>query len=151
VNRIDRTVGPVFLSVALALFVAFHFFPSFSADRGGAIWVGIWDLAVNQRASDLLEEGLGLIVATSMTFFAGIVASPFVIPMIRRSLIVRWFIAFVSALACLGLSLSVLASSREPGLGGICLLLSAACNFVGILLIPYEGRHRETLRKLSGN
>jgi hypothetical protein len=135
--------------VALALFIAFHFHPAFGWEHGSRLWWKVLDLVVNVRT--FLDGGMGPILATFAAFSAGVVASPCAVPLIRKSLLVRWFIAFLSALVFLGVffSLLVIGPSRL-GLGGIYLLLSAACNFTGILLCRYEGPHQEVLRKLSG-
>lgn len=144
-NRLHRVAGPAFLVVALALFIAFHLLPTFGSP-GWQLWVEFWDLVVNE------QDAIAPIVATFATFCAGVVASPFAIPLIRKSLLMRWFIAFLSALAFLGMFFLLLAEGPSKlGLGWICLNFAAGCNFAGIVLIPYEGRHKNALRKLSGN
>jgi len=143
-------MGPVVLGVALALFTAFHFHPAFEWAHGWQFWADSFDVMVDQQQP--LMGPMGPTVAIFATFSAGVVFSPFAAPLIRKSLLMRWFIAFFSGLACLGLFLVLLAMglSRVHS-GGVYLLLSAACNFIGILLTRYDGRHQEALRKLSGN
>jgi hypothetical protein len=151
VNRFHRIAGPVLLVAAVGWFIAFHFFPAFGWRRGVRIWSEIAGSMMDPASA--LTSGMAPIFAVFATFAAGIFAAPLAIPLIRKSLLVRWFIAFLSALVFLGLLLCLpTVSGFHLGIGGmICLLLAAACNVYGILLIPYEGRHRETLRKLSGN
>jgi type IV secretory pathway VirB2 component (pilin) len=143
-------MGPVFLGVALALFIAFHFYPAFGWKHGWRLWADALDTLVNQRT--LLKGPMAATIAIVATFSAGVVFSPFAIPLIRKSLVTRWFIAFFSALIWLGLFFGQLVGGPSMlRAGGICLFFSAGCNFVGILLSRYDGRHQEALRKLSGN
>lgn len=136
--------------MGLALFAAFHFYPAFAWEQGWQFWADSFEALVDQRT--LLKGPMAPTIALFATFSAGVVFSPFAAPLIRKSLLMRWFIAFFSGLAALGLFLTLLAvGPSRMQLGGVCLLLSAVCNFAGILLIPYDGRHQEALRKLSGN
>ena len=148
-NRVDRTVGPVFLGVAVALFVAFHFFRTLTWDHGWQFWAEAFDAVVNQPT---LLKGMAPSIAVFATFSAGVVFSPFAIPLIRKSLLMRWFIAIVSSLVFLFMLFVLLVVGPfKLHAGGFCVLLCAGCNFTGILLSRYEGRHQEALRKLSGN
>ncbi|MCW1924867.1 hypothetical protein OKA05_20055 [Luteolibacter arcticus] len=148
-NRFHRMAGPAFLGVALVLFGAFHFYPAFKWTHGWRFWVECFDRVVDRQQPLMLP--LAPTLAVFATFSAGVVFAPFAAPLIRKSLLTRCFIAFFSGLAGLGLFLVLLAMgpSRMHS-GAICLLLSAVCNFAGIVLIPYDGRHQEALRKLSG-
>ena len=142
-------MGPVGLGVALARFVAFHFHPAFEWEQGWQFWADAFDIVMDRQQA--LTIPMGPTLAIFATFSAGVVFSPFAAPLIRKSLLARWFVAFISGLVCLALffGLLVVGPSRMHA-GGIYVLLSAACNFVGIVMIRYEGRHQERLRKLSG-
>jgi len=142
-------MGSVFLGVAVALFVGFHFLRTFTWDQGWYFWAEAFDAVVNQPT---LLKGMAPAIAVFATFSAGVVFSPFAVPLIRKSLLVRWFISIVSALVFLFMLFVLLVVGPfRVHAGGFCVLLCAACNFIGIVMIRYDGRHQEALRKLSGN
>ena len=143
-------MGPVVLGVALALFVAFHFHPAFEWTQGWQFWADSFEIVMDRQQPLMIP--IGPTLAIFATFSAGVVFAPFAAPLIRKSLLVRWFIAFFSGLVCLALffGLLVVGPARMHS-GGIYVLLSAAGNFFGIVMIRYDGRHQEVLRKLSGN
>jgi hypothetical protein len=136
--------------VGLALFAGFHFYPAFAWAQGWQFWADSFEALVDQQ--NLRKGPMAPSIALFATFSAGVVFSPFAAPLMQKSLLARWFVAFFSGLAALGLFLTLLAvGPSRMQLGGVLLLLSAVCNFAGIVLIPYDGRHQEALRKLSGN
>ncbi|MCW1884673.1 hypothetical protein OKA04_08025 [Luteolibacter flavescens] len=150
-SALRRFSGPVLLVAAVGWLIAFHFLPAFLSPRGWEIWIRASDvLGIPGGRGDVL---VGMVLAVLGYFAAGVIASPFMIPVIRRSVLARCLILMPGVLVMIG-ALHAIPSLRFGRLGSegvVCLLVAAVCHFLGILLIPYEGRHRERLRKIFGN
>jgi hypothetical protein len=137
------------LITALIAFIAFHFLvitiytdPGYSKTRdlGWEIWPELLEF-LKDVDFDQLQ---GMIAASAfLTYCLLVVASPFLVPVLRVSRIGWWVTVIASGLAMLGFGGIVLISNDDPsfslpGPGLYCLLASLALNFIGLLFIRRE-------------
>ena len=137
------------LITALIAFVAFHFLvitiytdPGYSKTRdlGWEIWPELLEFLKDVD----FDQIQGMIAASAfLTYCLLVVASPFLVPVLRVSRISWWVTVIASGVAMVGFGGIVLISDDDPsfsvpGPGLYCLLASLALNFLGLLFIRRE-------------
>ena len=137
------------LITALIAFVAFHFLvitiytdPGYSKTRdlGWEIWPELLEFLKDVD----FDQIQGMIAASAfLTYCLLVVASPFLVPVLRISRIGWWVTVIASGVAMLGFGGVILISNDDPsfsvpGPGLYCLLASLALNFLGLLFIRRE-------------
>jgi hypothetical protein len=134
-------VSTSLLTVALLLFVAFHFLPpnppapdQAVSEVGWEIWPEIWDLL--QDPEQLSEPLTAVGLSSFLTFSLLIVSSPFLGFLWRKSRIAWWGAFIFSGLAAAGFWLMIVAqdTADDLGSGGWCLLAAPVFNCVGLLV-----------------
>ena len=137
------------LVTALIAFVAFHFLvitvvtdpgSSRSEELGWRIWPELLEFLKDADFND--AEGM-IAVSAFLTYCLLVIASPFIIPILRMSRLGWWITVIASGLAMCGFGGMILLSEDDPaysvpGPGTYCILASLALNFLGLLFIRRE-------------
>lgn len=123
-----------FFIAALVCFGVFHFMPmeGNSRIRGWVIWDELYELIKRGGWRDLnLRLGFGFGSFLGMSFL--VVASPFLLPFVCNSRLVRWLLTIISFAALAGFGAFM--AMRSPLLVLWWLFASQAFNFFGCLFL----------------
>lgn len=136
-SRILRALPGACLIAALLLFAAFHFSPPVTDDDdwGWRIWEGIWEYT--DHPESLVEQPSDAVaLASFLAFTLLIVASPFLLPVLRKSRAAWLLLSIVSGLAGVGfwavIFFGEIGELDDIAVGIWFLLTANALNFVGL-------------------
>lgn len=135
-SRLLRSLPGACLFAALLLFAAFHVSRPVTDDDelGWRIWENIWDYT--KTPETLVENPAdGVALASFLAFTLLLVASPFLLPVLRKSRGAWWALMIVSGLAGVGFWIAIFhdgIGDTEIGMGIWFLLFANTLNFVGL-------------------